>query len=329
MIANFSNRWKALWHPERFHGWGKQKKYFEGWYYKMISKNEDLAFSLIPGISYDENGNGHAFIQMIDGTNGRTFYETFEAGAFQADPDKFAVSVGEHYFDAQGTRFNLAQISGDVSFENITPWPKELGAPGIMGWYSFVPFMQCYHGVVSLHHRLNGEVTYEGKVYDFNGGIGYVEKDWGTSFPKCWFWMQSNHFGDLSRKVSIMVSVAHIPWLGQYFVGFLVGLYIDDQLYKFTTYSGAKMTSKLEDDRLLLSFRQGKLTLDIIANKGKTGELISPISGAMAGKVNESLTATLEVTLKKGGTLIYSGKGRNAGLEIAGDVDVLITDKSS
>jgi len=34
---------------------------------------------------------------------------------------------------------------------------------GIMGWYRFVPFMQCYHGVVSLNHKLNG--TFKKYIY--------------------------------------------------------------------------------------------------------------------------------------------------------------------
>ncbi|MCK7537696.1 MAG: tocopherol cyclase family protein [Marinilabiliales bacterium] len=32
------------------------------------------------------------------------------------------------------------------------------------------------------------------KMADFSGGRGYIEKDWGHSFPSAYVWMQSNHF---------------------------------------------------------------------------------------------------------------------------------------
>ena len=31
-------------------------------------------------------------------------------------------------------------------------WPVKVTSPGAMGPYAFVPFMECYHGVVSMDH---------------------------------------------------------------------------------------------------------------------------------------------------------------------------------
>nr|HQU58807.1 hypothetical protein [Saprospiraceae bacterium] len=75
-----------------------------------------------------------------------------------------------------------------------------------------------------------------------------------------------------------------------------------------------------------LSFKDRKNRLEIIAHKiGGTGELVSPISGDMIGKVNESLQATVEVKLFEGDSLLFEGTGRNAGLEVAGPVEELLT----
>ena len=51
----------ALFNPDRFHGWGKNKKYFEGWYYKILSENEEVAMAIIPGIAMDAQGKQQAF----------------------------------------------------------------------------------------------------------------------------------------------------------------------------------------------------------------------------------------------------------------------------
>jgi len=97
-VNNYINKWKALWHPDRYHGWGKKKSYFEGWYYKMVSADGGLACSFIPGISMDAEGSQHAFIQMIDGTAGKTYYERYDAGTFICDPDRHHVKIGDSVF---------------------------------------------------------------------------------------------------------------------------------------------------------------------------------------------------------------------------------------
>jgi len=322
-VQNLLKRWNATWHPERYHGWG-QKSYFEGWYFKIVDKSEQYAFAIIPGISIDEQKKGSAFIQLMDGKQLKAFYFDFEGNDFNPSSNKFEVSVGNNYFSADKIVLDLPNLKGEVVIKERTPWPKSLGAPGIMGWYSFVPFMQCYHGVVSLYHTLSGKLNYEEREIDFEDGIGYVEKDWGTSFPQCWIWMQSNHFDALDRKVSLMVSVAHIPWLRNYFIGFLVGFWLDDKLYKFATYTGAKRTTTINGDDVEVIFTQGKHRLEIIAHKAPGSDLISPISGEMRGKVNESLLAVLDVSLFENGTKIYEGSGRNAGMELGGDVSILL-----
>ena len=327
-MYNLWNRWKALWHPERYHGWGRKSSYFEGWYFKIVNADGSQALAIIPGISRDKEGVSHSFIQVIDGTRGETSYYNFEDSDFISFSHDFKVHIQNNSFEAGQMELNLPDLKGHLTFDGLTSWPKSLGAPGIMGWYSFVPFMQCYHGVVSLHHRINGQLRFRNRDIDFTDGIGYIEKDWGTSFPKCWIWMQSNHFGQGDRKISPMASVAHIPWMGRYFVGFLVGLWLDDKLLKFTTYTGAKMLSSMTEETVHLTFKKGKKKLSLIAHKGNTGELVSPIQGEMVGKVNESLTAHIEVQLKDGDSILFEGVGRNAGLEVAGDVDILLTDKS-
>ena len=35
---------------------GKSKRFFEGWYYKVVSENQRHAVAIIPGIAMDENG---------------------------------------------------------------------------------------------------------------------------------------------------------------------------------------------------------------------------------------------------------------------------------
>ena len=53
-----------------------------------------------------------------------------------------------------------------------------------MGWYAWMPFMECYHGLVSLDHGIEGVLSAESDTVDMTGGRGYTEKDWGAAFRR-------------------------------------------------------------------------------------------------------------------------------------------------
>ncbi len=307
----------TLFHPPVFQGRNKKNNYFEGWYFKMAMQDEVIA--LIPGIAMGDDR--HSFIQVISSREERSWYVRFPYEAFSAEKKVFSVTIGDNHFSAEG-------ISVDISFEdlhlkaevknlNTTSFPVSLAAPGIMGWYAYVPFMECFHGVVSTHHSLEGFIELNGKKTDCKGGTGYIEKDWGTSFPSAWIWMQANCFP--SDKVSCMLSVAKIPFLGMTFQGFLGFLQIGGKLIRFGTYTGAKII-KLEQDRehATLSIRQKGYVITFVATLGPASHLSAPRQGTMDRTILESVRGTIEVTLKKkDGTLLFQETGSMAGIELS------------
>ena len=317
---------RATWQPDMYQGWGRTHKYFEGWYFKIVDATEKYAFAFIPGISINELGESHAFIQILNGTKCSSEYLRFPTDEFKHSTKKFDLQIGDNSFSNHAIKLNLETVKGNLFFTENIPWPKMLGAPGIMGWYGFVPLMECYHSIVSLNNMLHGELTINGETIDFTNGKGYIEKDWGVSFPSAWIWLQSNHFHkNLNDKpISLFASVARIPWVGNTFNGFIVGFWFEDKLYKFANYTGAKNKISMLDSRIELEFRDKTHTLHISANKAGTGELIAPLKGGMTAKVSESLQSELHIKFYKNAHLIYKGVGRNAGLEAAGDVKSLI-----
>jgi tocopherol cyclase len=324
-MLNYLRRWRSLWNPAMYHGWGKACNYFEGWYFKIVDPKEVHAIAIIPGISRNGAGAEHAFIQVLFGKRCRSDYIRFEAGEFRPSGRRFELRIGGNYFAADRMKLDLLQLKGTLKFRDLYSWPKSLGAPGIMGWYSFIPFMECYHGIVSVDHQISGTLKVFGEEVDFTGGKGYTEKDWGQSFPSSWIWMQTNHFG-AAATASLTASVARIPWLGSYFIGYIVGFLLEGRLHRFATYTGAMMRARLEADCVHLAFRDRRRRLEITAEQGAGVELLSPLSGEMTGKINESMQAIIEVRLYEDGRLVYEGTGHNAGLEVAGPVEELLTD---
>jgi tocopherol cyclase len=309
----------SLFNPERYHGWGKRKRYFEGWYYKVISADEKHAFAFIPGIAMDDEGNRQAFIQVLNGKKLTAEYIKFPVETFITSHRNFKVTIGDNAFAMDEIRLNLENIQGSLSFKHQVPWPKKWYSPGIMGPYSFVPLMECYHGILSMDHEIAGTLKIKGETIDFSGGRGYMEKDWGHSFPSAYFWMQSNHFSE--KGFSLKASVAKIPWLGSSFVGFIAGIYLQDKLIRFTTYNGTKLLKSFADEAVVeLVMENKEHRIEILAHRKDATSLASPIMGFMDGRISESMTASIDVKLtdRKQGTILFEDTGHNAGLEVAG-----------
>ncbi len=317
---------KTTLHPSQYHGHGKKPPFFEGWYFKLVSADEAHRLAVIPGVLLGPNG--HAFVQVLDGIAGTSSYHTFPLDDFWASDDEFQVRIGPNRFEADHISLDLddaqGKLRGELHFEGITPWPVTLLSPGIMGWYAWVPRMECYHGVVSLDHAIQGALEIDGKAVDFSGGRGYIEKDWGQSFPAAWVWFQSNHFQQ--PGTSITASIAIIPWLGTAFPGHIVGLWRDKTLYRFATYTGSRV-EKLEiaDSQVTWVLRDSRHRLEMTAQQAEGGLILGPMHLEMGKRVAETLRANVSVrmsTLK--GQVLFSGEGRDAGLEVNGDVDRLV-----
>ncbi len=316
---------RTVFHPERFQGWGRRKKYFEGWYYKIVSADEKHALAFIPGIAMDEQGRQHAFVQVLNGKEQSAEYFRFPAREFAAAPDRLHVKVGTNHFTADELHISLENYSGTLRLRHSVRWPNKWYSPGIMGPYTFVPFMECYHGIVSMDHSLQGTLRIHDKEVVFTGGHGYTEKDWGHSFPSAYFWMQSNHFS--KPGISFKASVAKIPWLSGSFVGFIAGLYLNGHLLQFTTYNGTRLLRSFADHQTVeLLFENRRHRLVVLARRNHATELASPIAGFMDGRIAESMTSELEITLsdKKTGKTLFHDTGRNAALEVAGKIEEII-----
>jgi hypothetical protein len=193
-----------------------------------------------------------------------------------------------------------------------------------MGWYSYMPFMECYHGILSMYHDISGELFYNNKVIDFNKGIGYTEKDWGKNFPNSWIWVQANHFN--KSKISISASMASIPFLGTQFAGFIIGLLVEDKLYRFTTYRSAKTVNLKHDGKAIeWIVKQKDLTLSIYIELGnKAGLLFAPDENDMIEKVPEYLDSRVSIKLEDSNKIIIEDKSNLAANEVIGDIDTLL-----
>ncbi|MDA3823130.1 MAG: hypothetical protein PF450_11065, partial [Bacteroidales bacterium] len=177
----FPYYYPRIFHTEVYQGKRKPKNYFEGWYYKHVSQDGSEIWSIIFGVSHSDDP--HSFIQIIEGKSGVTDYVRFDINAFSYEKKRLHIQIDKNSISENSIKMDLVgekfSIKGQIEYSNLSPFPQYFFSPGIMGWYTFAPFMECYHGVVSMNHELKGSLNIGSKSVNFTGGKGYIEKDGG------------------------------------------------------------------------------------------------------------------------------------------------------
>ncbi len=320
---------RKIWNPDWYQGNRRLRGYFEGWYFKLVNAEKSAVYAVIPGVSMGEDPEGaYSFIQVINGTTGETGFVKYGYEQFSFSRESLDIKIDTNSFSNSGISLDLPEsgfgLKGDITFKNQIPYPVRLFSPGVMGWYRFVPTMECYHGIVSMNHSLHGSIRNSDNTIDFSGGKGYIEKDWGKSMPLSWIWMQSNHFK--RPDVSVSFSIANIPWKKRSFTGFLIILSLGSKFYRFTTYTGSKINHlSVEDQEVEIEVSNQNNRLFIHAEGAKKGILKAPVNGELTRTIQESIGSRIGIKLMdRVGKTIIEDSGDPAGLEIAGDVNLLL-----
>lgn len=315
---------RRIFNPMLFQGKMKKRKYFEGWYYKLVSKDQLHTVALIPGISLNPV-DSHAFIQVFHtqvlGSEReiQTDYVRFPLDDFQFDFQKEQLNISSNHFLRNEVDIFLKSenlnVKGKISLHGLQEIKKNLLSPSIMGIFGYLQFMECYHGIVSMTHELTGTLTINNQSIDFSGGKGYIEKDWGKSFPSKYVWMQSNHFED--PTASFMFSHASIPFLGLRFKGLIAVLIANQKEYRFATYNGSRILKYgIGSDHCKYWIKKGRYLLEVEAFSQETAHLPSPKNGMMNQSIKEGLSGKIIVRLYKNNKVVFMGQGENSGLEI-------------
>jgi hypothetical protein len=329
MFSRFSNFFNTTLHPEMYHGPVMTPPFFEGWYFKVVDVSGQQRFAFIPGVFMGKTEkDSHAFVQVLEGASSRVEYHRYPIDHFWAADDRFELRIGDNHFSLNQIELNIQNteqtVKGVLKFVDPVGWPVRLTSPGVMGWFAWVPRMECYHGVLGFDHPIQGSIHVDGKLIDFDGGHGYIEKDWGKAFPQAWVWMQSNHFQ--KPHTCLTASVAIIPWLKSAFAGFIVGFWQDGKLQRFATYANSRILQLVVDDQhVRWQMRNQTHRLEILATQAEGGLLRAPTPEGMGRRIAETLNATIHVRLinLKSGMVEFDGQGDYAGLEAVGDMEKL------
>ncbi len=200
-----------------------------------------------------------------------------------------------------------AKVKGWLRFSGLTPIRYD-----IMGPFCFVPFMECRHSVFSMMHRVDGELSINGKDYRFEDAWGYWEGDRGHSFPKEYAWTHCFIEEDGMLQGSLMLSVADIPLAGFHFTGIIGIVYWKGKEYRFATYLGARVVQK-EKRRLLI--RQGNMELEARLLESQAHPLQAPVGGKMQRLIRENIRCRAFYRFRIKGKTVFAYETQQASFE--------------
>lgn len=318
----YMNKFYLIENPDLFQGkkyLNTNKNYFEGWYFKNTNSEEGISF--IPGISIEED-NKKSFIQVI--TNNSSYFINYNIDDFKFNINPFYIKIANNIFSKDGVRIDIndeeqnLSVYGDIQYSDSKNIRTNFLNPNIMGPFSYVPFMECNHAILSMQNNACGFININNKQINFNNDLGYIEKDWGCSFPKDYIWCQANNFD--KSNCSFMLSIADIPFKMFNFKGLICVLIIDNKEFKFTTYNNSKLVKcDVNNNFLNIILKKGKYILDIKSNYEMGNRLSAPVRGKMEKDIFESISSLISVTLKEDNNIIFSDTSKNCGLEIVND----------
>nr|MDD6335775.1 tocopherol cyclase family protein [bacterium] len=270
------------------------KRGFEGWYYKHQIGDKTLAF--IPGRAREG-----AFVQVV--THEGAWHFPVPTLSVHGD----TVAAGKCRFGPEGSWVDLPGIHGHICYGALTPLKGD-----IMGPFGFLP-MECRHGVISMRHALQGEMVIQGSRMVLDGGVGYIEKDSGYSFPSAYLWLQCN---DFSKACSIMVAIARIPMAGLHFTGCICAATYQGREYRLATYKGVRIR---QAGPACIDLEQGKIRLRVDITGREEGQALrAPIQGRMTGRIRECNRASARFRLWDGGQAVFDMASTNVSLECVG-----------
>lgn len=303
--------------PEIFQGeknLSKKNNYFEGWYFK--NTNNENGISFIPGINIEDKKE-KAFIQVI--TKNESHYIDYDIEEFEFYHNPFKIKIGSNTFSKDGINIDInsgnVNISGKIEYSDNKNIKTTNLSPNIMGPFSYIPFMECNHAILSMQNKARGEIEINNKKLKFEDGIGYIEKDWGTSFPKDYIWCQGNNFEN--PNTSLLLAIADIPLKVINFRGFICVLKVENEEFKFTTYNNSKLIQyDLTNDPIEVAFKRKNYELKVKTYINSGQKLSAPVKGKMEKNIVESISSNMEIVLKKDDKIIFSDKSTSCGLEI-------------
>ncbi len=251
-----------------FHWNGKDRGFFEGWYYRLTLPAHQQTFAFMYSIQNQLQGELHRggaaqILSADDEYLCRTFPNVEQFWAWpkalghghwrQSDlghpacylqPDVFEQQVQEGY---QAIATQHQGKLRDPGTGQIAKWQYTIqpiygwGSPqhpqqSTAGWLSQLQIFEPGWQILMAHGLATGWMEWNGRRYTFDSVPSYSEKNWGRAFPQKWFWMNCNAFED-EPDLTLTAGGGRRSVLGWMESAAMLGIHYRNTFYEFVPWN--------------------------------------------------------------------------------------------
>lgn len=283
--------------PSGLRGKFGRHKYFEGWFQKVYSVEHNASFIVIYGYATQNAPDKFGFIQIyIPRQDPHILY--FNKDEISCDPKNHSVRMGDNLLTTELMNISSDDVSLKLNMKNNHPIPTFKNS---MGYAYYVPTLPCYHSVMNEFHHVSGEIQTTHQHFLLEHESGYMEKNWGTSFPNRYCWLQAIDPND--SKTSLMFSQAEIQWIGRTFIRHVGHLRFNGQQIDLRSIRNCTITNSTYDEHNhLIRISGKKFMMEIHISFQDRVIFKGPANGNMSRDIIHHTDARIDVQLNLHGT---------------------------
>ncbi len=315
-------------HPEDgAHFDGGRDPYYEGWYHKISLPDSNEAFFFIYSVvnPHPETAfPSEAFVYCGRANTLETVYQTFPVEAYQAAREHRDVRIGP---DCRATALRIAgraqdafgSCFWDIRLDEGVAWPNT------MGWLTDAAGLETSWTVGTLSARASGWIEFNGRRFDFENAPAYGDHNWGSVFPRKWFWMQANQFPD--RNAALAAAGGTIQFGRIEIEASMIGFSLDGVMHTFRTQDLNAVKVEANKGHWIVDGinQRERIKIQAVCDPDSFFHLLAPTLEGVRPRAWESLKGTVHVTLERrsdahsGWQTIFQGESTAAGVEWGDD----------
>lgn len=282
--------------PTHLRGNFQQGNYFEGWFQKIYSAEHNASFIIIYGYATQNSIESFGFIQLLL-PDGEPRFLYFHKNEVSCDPTRHVFKMGRQILSTEAICIQCNDINIQLNLLGNKPIRTLKNS---MGYTYFVPGLPCYHAVLNPSHQVSGTIQAGQHHYSLDRATGYLEKNWGNSFPKSYFWMHA--VDPLNPKISMLFSRAEIKWMGYNFIRHVGYFNNDGSALDLRLFKDFQLrTAAAEQNQRLLRLGTKEVQLEVGIKHGKKVMFKGPANGNLSRTIPHHADAQVEVSLNQNG----------------------------
>ncbi len=242
-------------------------------------------------------------------------------------PKEFATHIQEGYqvtatlnqgciYDPRSNRY----CRWEYQIEPRYGWgTSHLPQQATAGWLSYLPIFDPGWQILMAHGLATGWIEWEGERYQFADAPAYSEKNWGTSFPEKWFWLNCNSFTNQSDLAFTAAGgIRQVLWW-QEAVG-IIGIHYQGKFYEFASGNGEVKWQIQPWGEWRMEASNDDFTVTLVGTTDLPGTYVgTPTAKGLVFNCRDTTKGKLFLELRsRSGKAILKANSCNAGLEIGG-----------